>query len=331
MTPIRILQVGLGPLGQKIARFIAERPNLQTVAAVDKNPDLIGQRLESLCGIEGSPVRIVGSVEEALKDGRPDVALLTTVSDMERITPQIEDLVEKGLPVVSTCEELSYPWVQAPALSKRLDEAARAAGVAVLGTGVNPGFLMDALPTFLTAVCRRVERIFVKRYQDAQFRRLPFQQKIGAGLSPEQFEAKKQSGTLRHVGLTESIQMIAARMGWQLSKTEDLLSPVIAWKEVRTPDLTIPAGNVLGVRQVGKGWVGEELKIELDFQAAVALEHSFDEVRIEGDPTFTSRIEGGIHGDTATCAILLNAIPQVLRATPGLKTMLDIAPVSFFG
>lgn len=330
MKPITVLQIGLGPLGIKVAQFIAERTGLKTIAAVDKNPSLIGKDLGQLSGSIASGILIKSTIAEAIKKKKPDVAILTTVSDMKRITPQIEEILSFGIPVVSTCEELSFPWKTAPKLASRLDEAAIRNQVAVLGTGVNPGYLMDALPIFLTAVCQNVESVHVNRFQNAQFRRIPFQKKIGAGLTLEEFEKKKQDASLRHVGLTESIQMIAHRMGWKLDKTEDIISPVLAKKKIETPAMTIPAGHATGVRQEGNGYVNGEVKIKLTFQATVGEPESYDEVIVEGTPRIHSKIAGSVNGDVATCAITLNAIPQVLRSTPGLKTMVDIPPVSFF-
>ncbi|MFQ5447082.1 MAG: dihydrodipicolinate reductase [Saprospiraceae bacterium] len=327
---MNILQIGLGPLGLKIANFIAERHGLATIAAVDKNPGLIGKDLGELAGGAPSGVVVAGSVADAVAKDKPGVAVLTTVSDLVRIAPQVEEIIAHGIPVVSTCEELSFPWNTSPDLAHRIDEAAKAAGVAVLGTGINPGFLMDALPTFLTAVCQDVKTVTVKRYQNAQFRRIPFQKKIGAGLTLEEFEQKKQDGTLRHVGLTESIHLIAHRMGWKLDKTEDIISPVVAERKITTDAMTIPAGYATGVRQVGNGYVNGDVRIKLEFQATVGEPESYDEVVIDGTPRISSKIAGGVNGDVATCAITLNAIPQMLRTTPGLKTMVDVAPVSFF-
>ncbi len=330
MSTIQILQIGLGPLGIKIGQFISERERLDTVAAVDKNPALIGQDFGNLCGKNATGILVSGNISTAITGQKIDVAVLTTVSDMWRIVPQIEEILAHGIPVVSTCEELSFPWQTSPELSKRLDEAAKSAGVAVLGTGVNPGYLMDALPMFLTGVCQDVRSVTVRRFQDAQFRWVPFQKKIGAGLSLDDFEKKKSDGSLRHVGLTESMHFIAHRLGWELERTEDLISPVIADNQIVTEAMTIPSGHASGVRQEGNGYVGGEVKIKLVFQAAVGEPESFDEVKIEGTPDICSRITGGVNGDVATCAITLNAIPQVLRSSPGLKTMADVPLISFF-
>lgn len=330
MQIIKILQIGMGPLGIKIAKMIDERNGVKTVAAIDINPDLKGKDLGLLCGEEASGVVISNDLAKEAVRTQADIAVLTTVSDMQRIASQIETILDLGLPIVSTCEELSYPWETTPELANKIDALAKTHGVAVLGTGVNPGFLMDAFPIFLTAVCQHVEHVRINRYQDAQFRRIPFQKKIGAGLTLEQFEEKKKEGTLRHVGLTESIQMIARRMGWQLTKTEDIIAPIVAENIIETKAMTIAAGKATGVEQIGRGYVGDEVKIELHFRAAVGEPESFDEIKISGMPDLHSRIQGGVNGDIATGAIVINAIPRVLEASPGLKTMMEIYPVAFF-
>ncbi len=330
MKQLKIVQIGLGPLGRKIPGYIAQRQGMELVGAVDVNPALQGQDVGELCGLSPMNIKISASLEECLKAAKPDAAILTTVSTMEKVTPQIEEIVGCGLPVVSTCEELIYPWDTSPERSAQIDEAAKKANVAVLGTGVNPGFLMDALPVFLSSVCQQVERIRVSRFQNAAFRRVPFQKKIGAGLNLEEFESLKQSGTLRHVGLTESVQLIANAMGWKLTKTEDIITPVIAEKEIKTDAMTIPKGFAAGVQQIGKGWMGEGEKITLHFKAAVGEPEPYDRVEIEGEPNISSTIKDGVNGDVATCAIVLNALKQITEATPGLRTMADIPITAFF-
>ena len=330
MGAIKVIQVGLGPMGRKVTRFMAPRAGVEVVAAVDSDPRVIGSDLGRLCGLEPNGVRVAGSVDQALADASPQAALATTVSSLEKIAPLIETLTANKLAVVSTCEELVYPWKTRPGLAQRIDRAARAGGVAVLGTGVNPGFLMDALPVFLTAVCQEVRRVTVTRRQDASFRRIPFQKKIGAGLDLEEFEARKADGSLRHVGLTESMHLIAACLGWELTETQDLISPVIAKRDIVAENLTVPAGRAAGVEQIGRGLVGAEEKITLIFRAAVGEPDPLDAVEIEGDPPIASVIKGGVNGDTATAAIAINALRPVLEAEPGLRTMADLPPASFF-
>lgn len=330
MDEIKVIQIGMGPLGIKIADFISQRKGIITVAAIDKNPNLIGTTLNSLKANLSHEITIESELETSVKNSAPDVAILTTVSDMERITPQILEILKLGIPIVSTCEELSYPWKTAGSLAHQIDQIAKKHHVAVLGTGVNPGFLMDSLPSFLTSVCQSVESVSVSRYQNAAYRRISFQKKIGAGLTLTEFENKKKEGTLRHVGLTESMQFIAAGLGWELDKTKDSISPVIAAEDINVNGSQVIKGCASGVCQIGKGYIDGEVKVTLTFQAAIGEMESYDEVEIKGSPNIKSRITDGVNGDIATCAITINATKQILKAQPGLRTMADIPLPSYF-
>ena len=330
-NPIRIVQVGLGPLGQMLTPYLAERTGLEIVGAVDIDPGKSGQDLGTLCGLPGPiGVTVTDDLDRALETA-PQVAVVTTVSELEGIRPLLETLIQQKLNIVSTCEELSYPWKTHPDLSGEIDAQAKAQGVSVLGTGVNPGFLMDFLPTAATAVCRSVRAIRVERIQDASFRRLPFQQKIGAGLTPEEFAQRVSQRKIRHVGLTESMHMLASMLGWELDRTEDVVEPVIAQCDITTGGRTIQAGLATGVSQTGRGFVSGQEVLTLVFRAAVGQEQPVDRVLIQGEPELELRIPGGTNGDIATCAIVTNAIPAVLRAQAGLRTMVDIAPISCAG
>jgi len=329
---LRVIQVGLGAMGRRLTPFLLERPNLHVVGAVDVDPRVVGRDLGEVAELPGRVgVKVAGSVSEALAETAADAALLTTVSGFARAKPQLDELLQHKLNVISSCEELSFPWLTQPKLSAEIDRAAKAAGVSVLGTGVNPGFLMDMLPISLTAISRNVKKVTVLRYQDARFRRLPFQQKIGAGLTLEQFEQKKAAGTLRHVGLTESMHMIAFRMGWTLDRTEDVISPVVAESEVSSSEITVRPGMARGVQQIGSGYAGGEEKIRLEFRACLGEDDVQDTVIIVGEPEMRFTIAGGVNGDVATCAILTNAIPIVVDAAPGLRTMADIPAVAWCG
>jgi 4-hydroxy-tetrahydrodipicolinate reductase len=275
-------------------------------------------------------VKVTNDLRKTTKATKPDIAVLCTSSSLARVMPQLEELMKLRLPVISTTEELAYPAPRNRRLAKRLDEMARKAKVAVLGTGVNPGFAMDALPIALTSVCEQVNRIEVRRVQDARIRRLPFQHKIGAGLTREQFEQQVKTGAVRHVGFTESIQMIGDAMGWRLTRITDDVRPWIAEEEVHSELLAVDPGYVAGISQEGVGYVGDEPKIRLQLDAYLGAPESFDSVLIDGSPRLYSKVQGGIHGDIATASMILNAIPHVLTAAPGLRTMRDMPLPSFF-
>jgi hypothetical protein len=328
---IEIVHVGIGPLGQMMVRSAASRGGFRIVGAVDTDPGKMGKDLGEFCGIRRLGIPISGSLDEAIRGKSARVAVLTTVSSVVAIEPQVAQLAKAKLHVVTTCEELFFPWRTQPEVARRIDEICRDNGVACVGTGVNPGYLMDFLPTTLSGLCQKVTGVRVWRVQDASIRRIPFQQKIGAGLTPAEFEAKRKAGTLRHVGLPESVDFIAARFGWKLDRSTESLEPVMAEQTITSGYKPIAKGMARGVYQVGRGFVGNNEVITLTFKAAVGEPESYEEVRIEGDPTFNSKIIGGINGDIATCAVTLNTARSILNAGSGLKTMADLPAPSWFG
>ena len=329
MEKLKVVIMGLGPLGVKTARFASNR-NVDIVGAVDIDPSITGKNLGEHCGIGGLNIPISPTIKDAVLNKKADVVILTTVSGLKNIVPQIKDIAKYHMHIVSTCEELSFPWDTDSKTAGIIDGIAKKYGIAVIGTGVNPGFLMDFLPVSLTAVCQDVKKIKVSRIQNAQFRRVPFQKKIGAGLTLEEFNFRKENGFIRHVGLTESMHMIASRMGWKPDRIEDILEPVIAQKDILTDSINIKAGNSTGVLQTGRAWKNGIELITLIFKASVGEPESYDAVKIIGEPDINMKIEGGVNGDIATCAIVINATKQIINATPGLKTMVDIPAVSFF-
>lgn len=329
---IRVMHVGLGPIGAAVVRQVAARKGLQVVAAVDIDPNKVGRDIGQVAGLDRAlRVKVTPDLGKTIKAAKPDVAVLCTSSSLKRVLPQFEEVLKHKVPIVSTTEELSYPAPYNRRIARRLDEAARKAKVAVLGTGVNPGFTMDALPIALTAVCERVDRIEVHRVQDASVRRLPFQQKIGSGLTTEQFQRKVDEGSVRHVGLSESIQMIGDAMGWKLERITDDIQPKIAERTVESEYLAVDPGYVCGIIQDGIGYVNGAPLITLHMEAYLGAPESYDSVLIEGSPRIHSKIAGGVHGDVATASITVNSIPKVISALPGLRTMRDMSLPSFFG
>jgi 4-hydroxy-tetrahydrodipicolinate reductase len=331
MATIRVLHFGLGPIGAAIARQIAARPGFKIVGGIDIDPAKAGRDVGDVVGLSRRlGLRVQNQPAKALKAARPDVVVHCTSSSIKTVMPELETIFKSRCALVSTTEELSYPGYTHIRQARQIDAWARKAKVAALGTGVNPGFVMDALPIMLTAVCDRVDRVLVNRVQDARMRRLPFQQKIGAGLTTEQFQRKADDGTIRHVGLTESIAMIADALGWTLDRISDDIQPRLATVTISSEFLAVDPGYVCGVIQEGVGYRKGEPVIRLHFEAYLGAPDSFDAVEIEGSPRLSMKIPGGIHGDTATVALVVNSIPKVLAAAPGLHTMRDLALPSFF-
>jgi 4-hydroxy-tetrahydrodipicolinate reductase len=327
-APIRVVHFGLGPIGVGVARLVGERPSLRSIGAIDVNPELVGRSLGEAAGIDNGAAEPVVSANaaEVLGAARGAVVLHCTGSALERVLPQLIGAVEAGCPVVSTCEELSYPWTAQPDLARRLDEAARANGVAVLGTGVNPGFAMDYLPLVLSGVARRIDAVTVHRVQDAGVRRLPLQRKVGAGMTVEAFRKKAAAGELGHVGLRESAQALAAALGWPLSRLDETIEPVVADRPTPSGLGEIGVGGVTGLRQTAVGHHDGRVVLSLTLEMAVGLPDMRDDIRISGDPDLRMIVPGGLHGDVATAAIVVNSIPGLVRAAPGLRVMAELPP-----
>jgi hypothetical protein len=330
--PTKVMIMGLGPIGAGVARQLAARKNFKIVSAVDIDPAKAGKDLGAVVGLgKRTGIKVGTDPAAAIRKTRPQVAVLCTSSALKKVWPQVEAVLKLKVPIVSTTEELSYPWFSNRALAKKIDAAAKKAKVAVVGTGVNPGFAMDALPLTLTAICERVDSVRVDRIQDARIRRLPFQQKIGSGLTPEQFAEKVKAFTVRHVGLTESVAMIADGLGWKLDRITDEIQPRIAEAPVESEFLKVEAGKVCGIVQDGVGYVNGKPVITLHMEAYLGAPETYDSVQIEGSPNLHVKAIGGYHGDVATTSITVNTIPKALAASPGLHTMQTLALPSFAG
>jgi len=307
---MRIIHQGLGNIGLGIARLVLERGHT-IVAAVDLDPAAAGQDLGALLGAAPLGVEVTADAAGALRQPA-DILIHCTGSRVRAVLPQLEAAVEARLDVVSTCEELAYPWYHHPEEARRLDDLARRRGVTVVGLGVNPGFVMDALPIMLTAPCRDVTRITAERVVDVSQRRAALQRKVGVGMTPEAFRAGVREGRLGHVGLVESVAMIAGALGWDLSRITEEIDPLV------------DGAAVQGLHQVARGYRADgdpEAAVVLDLVMAMGARDPHDAVAIQGTPPLRLVIAGGIHGDIATWAIAANALPFIVAAPPGLLSV----------
>jgi 2,4-diaminopentanoate dehydrogenase len=328
---LKVVHCGLGPIGQGIARMVLNTPGLKVVGASDLSPDRAGQDLGTVLGLPRKlRIKVEGDPARFLRKTRADVAVLSTSSSLRDVKAQIVGLVKKGMHVVSTCEELSFPTPAHQTAWKEIDRFARQKKVSVLGTGVNPGYAMDALALALTAPCFSVTRVSVTRVVDAGTRRLPLQRKVGAGLNLAQFRRALTEGSVRHVGLVESVHMIASALGWKLDRVEETIEPAIAPRDLDTEFLRVPAGAAAGIKQYARGYRNGDIAISLDLQMFVGAEQPRDHVLIDGQPPIDMTISGGVAGDVATAAIVVNAIPKLIAARAGLVTMTDIPLVHRF-
>lgn len=322
VQPISVAQYGIGPIGAEIARLLLTKPWVRLVAAVDVDPNKVGKDLGEVIGLD----REVGVKVTRELTGRPDVVCHSTGSRLRDVSGQLQDLLGRGCHVVSTCEELSFPLDQQ--IRGELQQTARSKNVTLLGTGVNPGFVMDKLPLTITSVCQRIDSVEVIRIQNASTRREPLQRKVGAGMTPDEFRAAVDAGKIKHMGLRESLMMVGNGLGAEFeSVSDEVIEPIIAEREVKTPYLTCAPGQVAGVHQTisGRG----KINVSLELRMYVGAEDvAADRVIVRGVPDVEMVIKGGVHGDRATAAMVVNCIPRVVNARSGVLTMDDI-PISF--
>ena len=321
--PIAVVVIGAGPIGLQIASEVRARDDLELTGVVDIDPKKIGQDAGALFGEPPWGVAVRSSVDGI----RARVAILCTASSVQACLPSVLDVIERGMAVVSTCEELVYPFSKAPAVAAQIDDAARRGGVAVLGTGVNPGFLMDALPLFMTAVVPHVAHLRVERIQDAGPRRRPFQDKVGVGLTQAEFASRAKEPSFGHRGLRESADLLARGLGLQFDEVVEEMRPLIAEAEISSWSRLVSAGMVRGIEQVARGRIDGHDVVTLYFRAALGEAHPHDRVQISGPSPLEVEVKG-IHGDVATRSIAVNAVARIVEARPGLRTMLDVGVVS---
>jgi len=325
---VGVIVIGLGPIGRYVCGDICTRHGFELVGVVDINPELSNCSIEQWVPEASQELRVVSDLTSVSNLSKASVAIVCTSSKLEFIAPIVLDCLGQGLHVVSSCEELLYPWNRHFDLSTRIDEAAKGANRSVLGTGINPGFLMDYLPGVLTGLLKRLDKLEVERIQDATTRRLPFQLKIGAGLSVANFQERVAQQSIGHRGLTESIELIGEMLGIKLDKVTESIEPVISNRAFKVGTIAVMEGGVSGVEQVGIGYLADKQILTLRFIAALEHPDPCERIIIHGEPSFEMVISGGVHGDVSTSALLLNTIGPLMGSEPGLKTMATIAPAT---
>jgi 4-hydroxy-tetrahydrodipicolinate reductase len=327
---IRVVQYGVGPIGAAIVRLLREKTSVEILGAIDKDPAKAGRDLGEVVGAADAPWGVPVSDDAGKILGqKADVVVHCTSSWLKDVEEQLVQCIEAGSCIVSTCEELAYPFRKHPEIAKRLDEEAKEWGVALVGTGVNPGFVMDKLVLTLSAVAQRVDAARAMRIVDASRRRLPLQKKIGAGMSLEQFHAQVAAGVIKHHGLPESVAMVADGLGIEIDDITETIQPVVAQEKVVTEFLSVQPGEAAGVHQIARGTRNGAEKIYMELQMYVGAKNPGDTVELTGQPNITMTVPGGTHGDIATSSIAVNCIPEILRAPAGLRTSRDL-PMCFF-
>jgi 4-hydroxy-tetrahydrodipicolinate reductase len=323
MTPVVIM--GLGEIGQAVARAALTLPDLEVVGAVDMSPDRVGKMLGDVIRAAAPDVKITNIADEAFRAAKGGVVLHATGSRLEKVVGEIEGALRAGLSVVSTCEELACPWVRHPKVADHIERLAQKRNVTVLGAGVNPGFVLDRLVATLGQVVGKVERVQGLRVVDASVRRASLQQKIGAGLSEADFNRGVEEGFVGHVGLMESAALAAMGVGHSVDEVDEEIIPVIAEAEQRALWGTVKVGEICGVRQIARAFDEGREVARLELVIALGAKNPRDEISIVGQPSLALTIPGGTPGDEATAWSVVHAATLVGQgAEPGLITVLDL-------
>ena len=321
MDNIRVAVWGFGAMGGGIAKVLLEKKGVEITGVCDIHPARVGKSIFELLGVERGErrdVTVCDDINKVAARGAADICVIATDSFTKKVFPKIKLVVENGINVICTAEEMSYPKANQPELAEEMDKLAKANGVSILGTGINPGLMMDLLES---VQCRRVNSLspFGPAVMEEQ----------GVGLSIKAFEQGVEDGSLAgHVGFAESVGMIAEALGWKVDKFEQQMKPIVTTVDRKSPYGFAKAGDVAGVNMTGQGYVNGELKIDMIHPQQIEPEmegtHTGDYIVLKGTPNVSMAINPEVDGGIGTIAMMVNMIPHVINARPGLKTMLDL-------
>lgn len=316
--------MGLGVIGQEIARAALANDEVELIGAVDSSPQLAGRSLADVLGQAVGTMKVHSSLAPAVARRKGVVLLHATGSRLPQVKDQLLEAMSHGLHVVSTCEELAFPWFNHPEIADKLEAAAQRAGVSIVGTGVNPGFVLDRLVATLGQVCGAVSHAKVSRTVDARTRREALQRKVGAGLSEEEFFSLVDQGRIGHVGLVESAALCALGLGLDCDDYEEELTPVFADEDIAGGAFLVKKGQVAGMHQVAVALDDGQERVRLELTIALGADEPGDVIEIDADPKVKVLIPGGLPGDRATAHLVVNAAPRMTASQPGLLTVLEL-------
>jgi hypothetical protein len=332
MQNVKVVIWGFGAMGSGMARMLLTKKGVDIVGICDRSEERVGRSMFDVLGVERGdrPEVIINSnIDEVVTEKGCDVCLCATDSFTKKAFPRLKAVLEKKVNVISTAEEMAYPKAQNTELAAELNRIAKENGVTILGTGINPGLIMDLLVVCLTGCMTNVEHIEAKRVNSLSPFGPAVMEEQGVGITVDEFNAGVADGSLAgHVGFAESIHMIGDAIGWKVEKYETQMSPIVTTVDRKSPYGFAAAGNVAGVNMTGQGYVDGETKIDMIHPQQIEPEmegtHTGDYITIKGTPEVNMCIKPEVEGGLGTIAMCVNMIPHVINAAPGLKTMIDL-------
>ena len=332
MRNIRVAIWGFGAMGGGIAKVLLEKTGVEITGVCDLHPERVRKSIYALLGAERGDrpdVLVSEDIDTALPERGADVCIVATDSFTRDVYPKLLRVLQRGVNVISTAEEMSYPAAKEPLLAKEIDRVAKENGVTALGTGINPGLMMDLLAICLTGCMTSVDKVTCKRVNSlSPFGPLVMREQ-GVGLTLRAFEEGVRNEEIAgHVGFAESVGMISKALGWKLDYFDQQMEPILTNVDRKSPYGFAKKGNVAGVNMTGQGHVDGEVKIDMIHPQQIEPElggtHTGDYITLEGTPPVHMTIQPEVNGGIGTIAMCVNMIPHVINARAGLKTMIDL-------
>lgn len=333
MENIKVLIWGFGEMGSGMAKMLLKKEGVDIIGVCDLDPNKVSKSMYDVLGVEqgdNPDVIVEDDIEAIIAENDADVALIATDSFVKKAYDKIVLCLENKLNVISTAEEMAYPQAQSPELAEKLNDIAKENNVSLLGTGINPGLIMDLLVILLTGACESVDDIKVERVNNLSPFGPAVMEEQGVGISEEEFKEGIENNTIAgHVGFSESIRMIIDALGWEAENPiEQKMTPIISNVVRNAPHISVKAGEVAGVRMEASDMIDGEKRIEMIHPQQVEPQEenvdTGDYIYINGNPDIKMAIKPEVPGGIGTMAVCINMIPQIINADAGLKTMIDL-------
>lgn len=330
MQNVKVIIWGLGAMGGGMADMILSKKGIEIVGVAGRGKKIGTSMYDYIKTEKGDrPDILIQDPKDIIKPGAADIVLLCTDSFTRNAFDKLKFILEQKLNVITSAEEMSYPAAREPELAGQLDEIAKANGVSVLGTGINPGHIMDTLVLLMTGCMVDVEHILSKRVNSLSPFGPTVMEEQGIGISVDEFEKRKADGTMSgHVGFAESVGLMAEGLGLKVNSFAQDMTPIVTDVDRKSPYGFAAAGSCAGVAMTADAVLSNGMKIRMEHPQQIEPEQvgvkTGDYVIIEGTPSVNMLNSPEVEGGLGTIAMCVNMIPQVINADPGLKTMIDL-------
>ncbi len=332
MRNVKVAIWGFGAMGAGMAKMLLTKKGVEITGVCDLNPEYVDKSIFEILNVENSSsndVIVSKDIDKVIYKGSCDVCLVATDSFTKKAFDKLVKVMECGINVVSTAEEMAYPQAQEPELAKKLDEVAKKNGVTVLGTGINPGLMMDLLAVCLSGAMTDVSYVECKRVNSLSPFGPAVMEEQGVGITVDEFNHGVKTNTLAgHVGFEESIMMINDALGFNVDDMKTQMKPIITSVDRKSPYGFAASGNVAGVNMTGQGFEKGKVVIDMIHPQQIEPEmegtNTGDYIKLVGTPEINMSITPEVDGGIGTIAMCVNMIPHTINARPGLKTMIDL-------